>query len=65
MKQLKDDQPEKRTVELGITDGKRVEIVSGIDKDTKVLVPQLVLGAGAKAGANPFSPMGNRPRGGH
>lgn len=56
--------PTKKAVELGITDGKRTEIVSGLTENDTVLVAQIKQGK-TQSGGSPFSPMGSRRGGGH
>ena len=56
--------PKEREVEVGLTDGKKSEIVSGLELGEIILVQQFKI-SDKKAGASsPFSPMGS-PRGGH
>lgn len=50
--------PVEKNVEVGITDGKSVEIVSGLTENDIVLVPEFRLEE-KKSGGNPFSPMGS------
>ncbi len=59
--------PVPQEVTIGITDGKRVEIVSGLKESDTVLVPVLRVPRSGERQTNPFSPMGNRPsgQGGH
>ena len=58
--------PERQDVSIGLTDGKYVEIVSGLQAGDAVLAPSLRLPHGnGQARRNPFSPMGGgRPGGG-
>ncbi len=50
-----------RTVSVGITDGKHVEILSGVEEAAMVLVPTIRMPRASSGGAtNPFSPWGNR-----
>ena len=52
-----------REVEVGLSDGKRIEIVSGLKESDTVLVPTVRMPHSSAAGqTNPFSPFGNRPR---
>lgn len=59
--------PEERTVETGASDGKRIEIVSGLREGEIVLTPKLAADAfqANKSGVNPFmpSPPGGNRRG--
>jgi multidrug efflux pump subunit AcrA (membrane-fusion protein) len=52
--------PEERAVTTGLSDGKRMEIVSGLKEGETVLIPQFKATGGGQ-NASPFSPMG-RPR---
>lgn len=53
------DQPALSAVETGITDGKMIEIVSGLKEGDTVLAPSLRLPrTGRDQGRNPFSPFG-------
>lgn len=49
-------------VVLGLSDGKKTEIVSGLNEGDIILTPEFRL-EGKKGGSSPFSPMGTRPRG--
>lgn len=51
-----------REIETGITDGKKTEIVSGLEVGDKILIQQFKAKEQNAGGANPFSPMG-RARG--
>lgn len=51
-----------KKVELGISDGKRVEIVSGLSEGEKVLVDKMKNSSGNNKASNPFSPMGTPRR---
>lgn len=53
-----------KEVELGITDGKKTEILKGLAETDKVMVPEFKL-KGEKSGGSPFSPMGSGRRPGH
>jgi macrolide-specific efflux system membrane fusion protein len=58
---------EKKTVETGLSDGKRIEIVSGLSEGEAVLVPEMRLdkaGGQRTGGGNPFSPFGGGRTGG-
>lgn len=52
-----------KEVVTGITNGKQIEIISGLTEGETVLSPQLKLEK-SKGGSSPFSPMGNRKGGG-
>jgi len=56
--------PVRKTVTIGLSDGKRTEIVSGLQEGEAVLAPSLRLPrAGRQQRSNPFSPFGGgRPR---
>jgi macrolide-specific efflux system membrane fusion protein len=54
--------PERRTVQTGLSDGPRTEIVSGLKEGEQVLQPQLANDAKASAGRNFLMP--GRPGGG-
>jgi macrolide-specific efflux system membrane fusion protein len=61
--------PQTVTVQTGITDGKQVEIVSGLKESDKVLMTSFSAGqlAAPQTGSNPFMPAPKRtnpPRGG-
>jgi macrolide-specific efflux system membrane fusion protein len=43
-------------VKTGFSDGKRTEVVSGLNEGDVILVPEFKLNEAAKAGANPFGP---------
>lgn len=58
-----DGKPVEREIVTGITDGKQVEVVSGLTEDSVVLSAQLkVRDSQNRSGTSPFNPMG-RPRG--
>jgi multidrug efflux pump subunit AcrA (membrane-fusion protein) len=52
------NKPVERRVELGISDEKNVEIISGISEQDKivVIIQKYALANAAKAGKNPFMP---------
>ncbi len=50
-----------REVVTGLTNGKQIEVISGLTKGEIVLSPQLKLEKNNK-GANPFNPMGGRKK---
>ncbi len=52
--------PLERPVEIGLSDGRRVEILSGLDEGDKVLVP--AIGPARRAARNPFSTWGQPKR---
>ncbi len=60
--QGKKSKPVSKTVVTGDSDGRRVEIVSGVAEGETVLVPEISMGS--TSGSNPFSPMGARRPGG-
>ena len=51
--------PLEKEVKLGLSDGKRVEVLNGVAEDQRLLVTRLQTGANG-AGANPFSPFGRK-----
>jgi hypothetical protein len=56
-----------REIQTGLSDGKKIEVVSGLEEGATVLLPEFKMGE-KKAGGSPFSPLGgNRSggRGGH
>jgi hypothetical protein len=55
-----DEDPIEKTVETGLSDGKKIEIAKGLSEGDVVLVPEFKLG-GPKKNANPFAP--NLPTG--
>ena len=57
----KDEKPEERKVETGVSDDNNVEIVSGLTADDKVLmVTQKYKVSSSKAGTNPLNPMARK-----
>lgn len=52
-----------REIETGISDGKKTEILSGLQAGEKILIQEFKVKDQSAAGSNPFSPMG-RARGG-
>lgn len=56
------NKPVEQKVELGLSDDKNVEILSGIDKNDRVLesVQKYTLSPAAKMGTNPFMPIRRR-----
>ncbi|MGK5083330.1 efflux RND transporter periplasmic adaptor subunit [Bdellovibrionota bacterium FG-1] len=53
-------EPEKREIQLGLSDGRQVEILSGLSEGEIVLAAQFKPGGSKTGGASPFSPMGTR-----
>ncbi len=53
--------PERKEIEIGLTDGDRIEVVAGLDEGASVLVPVLKMpeSAGGR-GTSPFLPTGGR-----
>ena len=62
IKQNGDKEPVKRSVKLGISDDKNVEIVSGLDMNDKILIKsaKYVLPKSNNVGTNPFMPAHRR-----
>ncbi len=58
------EKPVRTPIEVGITDGKRTEIVKGLAEDTVVLVAKSSMPARAKNASNPFMPFPSGGRGG-
>lgn len=58
------EKPATKEISTGLSDGKEIEIVSGLSEGETVLVPQVDLGksSGGSGGSNPFSPFGSKPR---
>ena len=53
-----------KEVKIGLTDGKRIEIVSGLNESETVLVPIIKVPRSSGSGqTNPFSPWGNKSGG--
>ena len=53
--------PEERKVEVGISDEKNIEIISGLTTDDKVLMTvQKYKASAGNSGTNPLSPFGQR-----
>lgn len=52
--------PDAKSVEIGATDGKRVEVVQGVSEGDTVLVPEVNMSQPGASGGSPFSPMGQR-----
>jgi membrane fusion protein, macrolide-specific efflux system len=60
---LQDGEKVEKEVVTGITNGKQIEIISGLIEGETVLSPQLKLDK-AKGGSSPFNPMSGRKGGG-
>lgn len=61
MSKSRREKPVEKMVEVGVTDGKKTEIVSGLNEGDVVLVPQLTSKGGPGApSSNPFTPLGGR-----
>lgn len=59
----KDDDSKRQPVETGLTDGKRIEIVSGLDEDQTILVAHARMSdRRGPERSNPFSPFRQRSR---
>jgi len=57
--------PRIREIQVGLSDGKRVEVLSGLGEGDQVLIPVLPkIGQSAPAASNPFSPFPAGGRGG-
>jgi multidrug efflux pump subunit AcrA (membrane-fusion protein) len=55
------DKPIHREVETGLSDGKRTEVISGLEVGEKILVPEFhASGTPKSSGNNPLSPFGGR-----
>ncbi len=48
-------------IKIGVNDGKRTEVLEGLDEGATILIADINMGNGKAAGTNPFMPMG-RPR---
>lgn len=55
------DKPPERAVETGLSDGRRVEVVSGLAEGDRILIAEVRLDSARTGGVNPFSTFG-RPR---
>lgn len=53
--------PREQVVEVGLSDGRQIEILSGLTEGDKLLIPQLRRDNKSAVGSSPFSP-GGRPR---
>jgi macrolide-specific efflux system membrane fusion protein len=54
--------PVEHPIKIGVNDGKRTEVLEGLEEGATILVADISMGSGKAAGGNPFMPMG-RPRG--
>jgi macrolide-specific efflux system membrane fusion protein len=54
--------PVERELQLGLTDGKKTEVVSGLVLGEKILIQQFKMGDKKTGSSTPFSPMGGPPR---
>jgi macrolide-specific efflux system membrane fusion protein len=60
----KDNKPTEVTIQLGLDDGKKMEVLAGLNETDVILVPQMNLNGAKDKSSNPFSPMGgSRSRG--
>lgn len=55
------DKPSERAIEIGLSDGRRVEVVSGLAEGEQILIAEVRLDTARSGGVNPFSTFG-RPR---
>ncbi len=61
---LDPEKPKRETIQVGLSDGKNTEVLSGLSEGEGVLIPLRKGSKAASAGSNPFSPFGGqRPRG--
>lgn len=60
---VENGKPAEQEVQLGVSDGKRTEILSGVDEGD-VITLKMPSKDGKGKNSNPFSPMGNRARNG-
>ncbi|MBI3535382.1 MAG: efflux RND transporter periplasmic adaptor subunit [Deltaproteobacteria bacterium] len=51
---------QKKYIATGLSDGKNIEVQSGLNENESILIPELSLKKGKKGTSNPFSPMGNK-----
>lgn len=61
---------EKTHIEIGLTDGKTTQVISGVNENTIVFEPQIILNLEDKSSSSPFSPFkrkstGKKNKGGH
>ncbi len=54
------EKPIEHEVEIGLSDGKKTEILSGLNENDKILVQSFKAKGKQSSGVNPFSPMGRR-----
>jgi len=54
--------PIEQPIKIGVNDGKRTEVLDGLQEGATILIADISMGSGNAAGGNPFMPMG-RPRG--
>ncbi len=54
--------PRSVPVTIGITDGKRTEILAGLSEGDTVLIVEMSLGNGEKKSSNPFAPFSGPPK---
>ncbi len=54
--------PKEQAVTVGLTDGKRTEILSGLQDGDTVLIAEMSLGNGDKKSSNPFAPFSGPPK---
>jgi macrolide-specific efflux system membrane fusion protein len=59
-----EDKPLERVIEIGLSDGKRTEILSGLNPGDKILIQEIKFKNKKGGAANPFSPMGGGRGGG-
>jgi macrolide-specific efflux system membrane fusion protein len=58
-----DGKPIERQIKLGLSDGRRMEVLEGLNAGDPVLAPQAMkLGGKGPSGSNPFSPFGRGRR---
>ncbi|WP_372845600.1 efflux RND transporter periplasmic adaptor subunit [Pontiella sp.] len=50
------ENPEKKSIKVGVTDGSYTEVVEGLDEGDEVLIPRISLGAKKSSGNSLFSP---------
>lgn len=53
---------QQRPIQTGLSDGKRIEVVSGLTEGEKILVPEYRATPTASSPSSPFSPFGHAPR---
>lgn len=57
------EKPSEVEIKTGLTDGKKIEILSGLNEGDVILFNEFKLESKKNGGGSPFSPMGGRPRG--